>query len=113
MAPQKRKAETYDKSDYFVADDDDEETSKPTSKRTKASTSTSNVGTEIPSVKKDDEGNEYWEISKARRVGLSDFKGKRMVSIREYYEKDSKWLPGKKVYSSPHTRRYGFEDRMD
>jgi hypothetical protein len=94
MAPQKRKAETYDRSDKFV-DDDDDATIKPASKRSKGSNSRDN--TEIPEMKKDDDGNEFWEISKARRVGLSEFKGKRMVSIREYYEKDSKWLPGKKV----------------
>ena len=28
---------------------------------------------------------------------VSEFKGKLMVNIREYYEKDGKSLPGKKV----------------
>lgn len=32
-----------------------------------------------------------------RKVTLSEFKGKTMVNIREYYEKDGKELPGKKV----------------
>lgn len=32
-----------------------------------------------------------------RRVAISEFKGKRMVNIREFYEKDGKDLPGKKV----------------
>jgi hypothetical protein len=68
-------------------------------------------------MQKDDEGNEYWEVclcltqairhqwltehilqlSGKRRVQLSDFKGQTMVNIREYYEKDGKSLPGKKV----------------
>lgn len=48
----------------------------------------------------DTDGNEYWEISKMRRVTISEFKGKRMVNIREYYEKDGKDLPGKKVCST-------------
>lgn len=48
-------------------------------------------------MQKDDDGNEYWEISKNRRVQVSDFKGKYMINIREFYEKDGKALPGKKV----------------
>ncbi|KAK5124384.1 hypothetical protein LTR85_001601 [Meristemomyces frigidus] len=48
---------------------------------------------------KDDDGNEYWEISGKRRVQISSFKGATMVSIREYYEKDGKTLPGKKGIS--------------
>nr|POE48035.1 putative rna polymerase ii transcriptional coactivator [Quercus suber] len=46
------------------------------------------VGTQMH---KDDEGNEYWEVS--------SFKGTLMVGIREFYEKDGKMLPGKKGIS--------------
>ena len=45
----------------------------------------------------DTDGNKYWEISKARRVTISEYKGTKMVGIREYYEKDGQSLPGKKV----------------
>ena len=30
-------------------------------------------------------------------MGVSEFKGKKMINIREYYEKEGKTLPGKKV----------------
>ena len=30
-------------------------------------------------------------------MGITEFKGKHMVNIREYYEKDGDVLPGKKV----------------
>ncbi|KAF2151186.1 ssDNA-binding transcriptional regulator [Myriangium duriaei CBS 260.36] len=52
-------------------------------------------------AKKDKEGNTYWELSGTRRVQISDFKGKKMVGIREYYEKDGQFLPGKKGISLP------------
>ena len=37
------------------------------------------------------------KLSRTRRVQLSEFKGVTMVNIREFYEKDDKMLPGKKV----------------
>ena len=32
-------------------------------------------------------------------MGITEFKGNNMISIREYYEKDGEALPGKKVRS--------------
>lgn len=100
MAPTKRKA-TYDRSDSFVADDDSvdgEATLNPPKKRTKPSATTTTASvSDIPEMKTDEDGNQYWEISKARRVIISDYKGKKLVSVREYYQKEDKWLPGKKV----------------
>lgn len=56
------------------------------------------VGTgETGTSKVDTNGDKYWEISKMRRVTVSSFRGKPMVSVREYYEKDGQELPGKKV----------------
>ncbi|KAL4768922.1 transcriptional Coactivator p15-domain-containing protein [Aspergillus nidulans var. acristatus] len=51
--------------------------------------------------KEDSNGDSYWEISKMRRVTISSFRGKTMVNIREYYEKDGEELPGKKGISLP------------
>lgn len=36
-----------------------------------------------------------------RKASVSEFKGKLMVNIREYYEKDGKTLPGTKGISLP------------
>jgi hypothetical protein len=47
----------------------------------------------------DSNGDPYWEISRLRRVTVSSFKGRTMVNVREYYEKDGLELPGKKVSS--------------
>lgn len=68
------------------------------------------------SAGKGDSENEYWEVSRSfipciaglsgshvaqlgrtRRVQINEFKGKQLVDIREFYEKDDKMLPGKKV----------------
>ncbi|PLN77468.1 putative RNA polymerase II transcriptional coactivator [Aspergillus taichungensis] len=53
------------------------------------------------SAKFDANGDKYWEISKMRRVNVSSFRGRTMVNIREYYEKDGQELPGKKGISLP------------
>ncbi|KAJ5621191.1 ssDNA-binding transcriptional regulator [Penicillium herquei] len=53
------------------------------------------------SSKVDSNGDKYWEISKMRRVTVSEFRGKTMVNLREYYEKDGQELPGKKGISLP------------
>merc|ERR1711964_198149 len=42
-----------------------------------------------------------WHISNVRRVSVEEFRGKKLVSIREYYEKDGKMLPGRKGISLP------------
>ena len=38
----------------------------------------------------------YPQLSKMRFASVSEFKGKKYVNIREYYEKDGDLLPGKK-----------------
>jgi len=51
---------------------------------------------------KDDEGNSFWALSNTRRVGISNFKGKVMVNIREFYSDASgEMKPGRKGISLP------------
>lgn len=71
-----------------------------TNKRTK--TSTVSKRTTGPQPKTDSNGDIYWEISRMRRVTISNFRGRNMVNIREYYEKDGEELPGKKVRPIAH-----------
>lgn len=75
---------------------------KGSSKRGKGSGGTAFQPSRQPQT--DADGNQYWEISKSRRVTVSDFKGKQLVNVREYYLKDDEWLPGKKVCISAFVR---------
>ncbi|PGG98306.1 hypothetical protein GX51_06868 [Blastomyces parvus] len=61
------------------------------------------IGTTFPTSEKkvDSNGDFYWNISRLRRLTVSSFKGRTMVSVREYYEKDGQELPGKKGISMP------------
>lgn len=101
----KRKSGYSGADDFVVSDDTSRNGSAaPPSKRSKNTAGeTTSPHFSTPSAttpaKRDSENNLYWEISKARRVVLNDFKGKKMISIREYYEKDGSWLPGKKGIS--------------
>ncbi|KIW43223.1 uncharacterized protein PV06_04348 [Exophiala oligosperma] len=81
----------------FVVDDDSDVEADVTTKRGKGASGSAfkPSGT----CQTDSEGNPYWEISKGRRVTISNFKGKTLVNVREYYQKDGELLPGKKGIS--------------
>jgi hypothetical protein len=49
-----------------------------------------------PKMEVNDDGEKYWSLSKNKRVSVSSFKGKTLVNLREYFEKDGEWLPTKK-----------------
>ncbi|KAK5128197.1 hypothetical protein LTR16_002603 [Cryomyces antarcticus] len=100
-------AEEYDNDGGFVVDEDND--APRSAKRSR--TAQSSAGNEVKKredkaevttgMQKDESGCEFWEISKTRRVQISEFRGKNLISIREYYEKDGKMLPGKKVTTPP------------
>ena len=37
------------------------------------------------------------QLSEKRRVGIQEYAGKKLINIREFYEKGGEMLPGKKV----------------
>ena len=86
--------EDYESDNGFVAD-------APKSK--KAKTTVAPTRAPVKSTKTAENGNdgdeEFWQITSNRRVNISEFKGQKMVNIREYYEDKSNgaMLPGKKV----------------
>ena len=82
----KRKSSEYESDEGFVEQTID----GPPVKRTKSQSAGSGAQT-------DSDGNTFWEISKMRRVTVSEFKGMQMVSVREYYEQGGEIKPGKKV----------------
>ncbi|KAK0875055.1 hypothetical protein LTR87_011149 [Friedmanniomyces endolithicus] len=87
----KRAQEQHENDDGFVED-------APQSKKAKnAGANPSKKSAISPLIQVDDEGNDYWELSDTRRVGVSTYKGMTLINIREYYEKDGKSLPGRKA----------------
>ncbi|KAL4903740.1 hypothetical protein BDW74DRAFT_38956 [Aspergillus multicolor] len=98
MASRSRKR-VSEVADDFIVDDEPPRTKKSKANPSKIAGFGSPRGN--MTSKKDSNGDTYWEISKMRRVTISSFRGKAMVSIREYYEKNGEELPGKKGISLP------------
>ncbi|KAL9625665.1 MAG: hypothetical protein Q9204_007785 [Flavoplaca sp. TL-2023a] len=90
--------EDYESDNGFVAD-------APKSKKTKTAPAPARapVKPTKPVNSSTDGDEEFWEITSNRRVNISEFKGQKMVNIREYYEdkKSGAMLPGKKGISLP------------
>jgi len=97
--------DTYESDGGFVSNDDSK---APKSKKTKKAQTGSRS-----------EGAKFWSVSpqttlffrytvltftfqlssgrQPRRVEIAEFKNNKLISIREFYEKDDEYLPGKKV----------------
>lgn len=104
MASRSKKRQSqavYESDDAFDDSEDQSHAKKPRTEGKPSSNSRSNNRTSRAlssgAGKVDANGDVYWEISRLRRVTVSEFRGRTMVNIREYYEKDGNELPGKKV----------------
>eukprot|EP00979_Chaetoceros_neogracilis_P005864 scaffold1133_cov294-Chaetoceros_neogracile.AAC.9 len=53
----------------------------------------------IPTLKTNEKGETYFELSPDRRFTVCKWQGEPRVDIREFYERDGKMLPGKKGLS--------------
>ncbi|KAA6413355.1 MAG: RNA polymerase II transcriptional [Lasallia pustulata] len=96
MAPKKRAppaaADEYSSDGGFVANDSEE--GRPRAKKVKTGKSASaGVGKGAKGV--------AVALPGKKRVTVSEFKGKMLVSVREFYEKEGQMLPGKKGIALP------------
>ncbi|XP_011197967.1 RNA polymerase II transcriptional coactivator [Bactrocera dorsalis] len=71
----------------------------PPVKKSKASTDKTGSGSSNKDTNSSENPNGPWTIEKLRQVRINEFKGRKMVDIREYYEKNGDLLPGKKGIS--------------
>lgn len=90
MAPGMKKRKSEYKSDDFVASDGDD---RPV-KRGKGGKSTFEASGK---AEVDDNGDTFWQLTKNRRVTVSEFKKNVFINIREYYDDNGTMKPGKKV----------------
>ncbi|KAI4099198.1 MAG: hypothetical protein L6R37_006081 [Teloschistes peruensis] len=91
-------ADHYESDGGFIANDSD---SAPKAKKTKTAAST-----KAPVKSKGGQNNEdeeFWEITTNRRISITQYSGKHMINIREYYEDKNGGglLPGKKGIALP------------
>ena len=53
----------------------------------------------VPSLKTNENGDTFFELSSDRRVTVNQWQGNTRLDIREFYEREGKMLPGKKGLS--------------
>ncbi|KAK8873866.1 transcriptional Coactivator p15-domain-containing protein [Apiospora arundinis] len=82
-------------------DDSDSEAEAPKPTKATKKVKTAKVANEATGgADKDAEGNSFWPLTTTRRVVISEFKGKPLISVREYYtDAAGDMKPGKKGIS--------------
>ncbi|XP_067951981.1 activated RNA polymerase II transcriptional coactivator p15-like [Watersipora subatra] len=90
------------KSKELISSDSDSDASDPKPKKAKKDKSkekSSSTKSAASTGVRGEDGEVMYPLSKQRNVSVSEFRGKPLVNIREYYEKDGKMLPGRKGIS--------------
>ncbi|CAO3663135.1 unnamed protein product [Umbelopsis vinacea] len=68
---------------------------------------------ETASTLKDDKGNVYYELSAKRRVTITKFpSGEKAVDLREWYQKDGEYKPGKDLNRYPNPLHPQIKERI-
>ncbi|XP_073243364.1 uncharacterized protein [Porites lutea] len=78
---------------------DSSEDSEEEVKSKKAKTKADKSSKPKASSSRNEQGDFVFQLTDKRRVSVRDFRGKLYVDIREFYEKDGEYLPGKKGIS--------------
>ncbi|XP_046574425.1 activated RNA polymerase II transcriptional coactivator p15-like [Haliotis rubra] len=70
-------------------------------------------GDEAKTTKTNSNGEQMFQIARMRFATVSEFRGKAMVSIREYYEADGDLRPGKKGISLTMDQWNSLKDQIE
>ncbi|XP_045215971.2 activated RNA polymerase II transcriptional coactivator p15-like isoform X2 [Mercenaria mercenaria] len=109
------------KSKEFISsesDTDSDSEPKPKKKKTEKKEEKKPEKTESPKkssggAEKGPGGEMMFQLARMRYATVSEFRGKVMVGIREYYEKDGEMRPGKKGISLPMDQWKRLKDQID
>lgn len=106
------------KSKEFVSSSESDSDSEPKSKKAKPEKRKKEEPREEPKEekkkpKKSAAGEYSFQLSKNRFASVSEFRGKVMVGIREFYEVDGELKPGKKGISLPLDQWKKLKESMD
>uniref|UniRef100_A0A1I8BKX0 PC4 domain-containing protein n=1 Tax=Meloidogyne hapla TaxID=6305 RepID=A0A1I8BKX0_MELHA len=94
--------------------DSDEDVSEDEEESVKAKNGKKGGKAAAPSnVEYNADGNEIIPLGMKRFVGISSFRGQLNVDIREYFQKDGKWLPGKKGIALSQAQFFEFEKNVE
>ncbi|XP_055906906.1 RNA polymerase II transcriptional coactivator [Eupeodes corollae] len=94
--PKSKKSGNGTDSSYDSDSGPDDITPPPKAKKSKAEPATAKVETKKSTNEDSSNSTGPWTLEGLRQVSVTEFRGRKYVDIREFYNKDGKTLPGKK-----------------